>query len=70
MNHVEYQLAVRDFQGYGGVPRSKPTPIPPFEGRCYCSLTWGEKSARLKWTVVNENIYGKGIRTFAQCNCK
>ena len=70
MDRLDYQIANRDFQGYVGRQRNNVTPVPPFEGRCYCSLTWGEKTARLKWTVVNEYMYGRGIRAFAECKCK
>lgn len=69
MGNVEYQLANRDFQG-GGRLMDRPIPIPPFENRCYCSLTRGEKTARLKWAVVNEILYGRGIRRFVQCDCE
>ena len=66
MSHVEYQLAVRDFQGGGGLV-TKPPPSPPYADRCYCQLEWWEKTARTMWSVRNEHLYGPMVRRYAEC---
>lgn len=70
MDGIEYQHAVRDLVTGGVKLTAKPTPVVPFGDRCYCSLTWEQKTARLKWTVVNEISYGKSIRKYMACSCK